>query len=254
MHALLTNPILYWGASIVVVLALSAREATQCGLDPRVIYMAGLLSLAGAVGGGLLYNWVISPAAAQPSWGTASIGAFAGAGLFASLMLKLMAAPTLPYANAATPAIALGYATYRIGCFVNGCCFGTESAVPWSVVSHPGQGAYEAQLAHGLIAATAAHSLPVHPTQLYHAAIGLLSFLVLLRMRRKQGHARLAAALGIYGASRVGIEFMRGDAHPTLGPFDANQFGAALMLVMGGVLWYTQRHQAVRPPSQMCQT
>jgi phosphatidylglycerol:prolipoprotein diacylglycerol transferase len=249
MLALLTNPILYWGGSIVAILALAAREAVRCGLDPRAIYIAGLVSLAGALGGGWLYNTLISGPDLHAGGGFAAIGAFAGASLAGGLALRLMGAPALRHANAAVPAIALGYAIYRVGCFFNGCCHGTETTVPWSVLSYPGQGAYESQMAQGLIPAAAAHSLPVHPVQLYHAAFGLAGFFILLRMRHTDGHARLAAALVLYGASRIGLEFLRGEAHPIWGPFDINQLGAALMLLMGLALGHTQRHQARLDPT-----
>src|SRR3712207_514662 len=39
--------------------------------------------------------------------------------------------PLLAMADAAAPAMALGYAIGRIGCFLNGCCYGVPTQLPW---------------------------------------------------------------------------------------------------------------------------
>jgi phosphatidylglycerol---prolipoprotein diacylglyceryl transferase len=58
--------------------------------------------------------------------------------------------------NLFAPAVALGIAVGRIGCFLNGCCYGKASTLPWAVDFGDG--------------------IPRHPTQLYESAFMLIMF------------------------------------------------------------------------------
>jgi phosphatidylglycerol:prolipoprotein diacylglycerol transferase len=80
-----------------------------------------------------------------------------------------------------TPSLALGIAIGRVGCFLNGCCYGKLSqsfGVCYPAANMPP--AYEQQLSAGLIAPGAHCSLPVLPTQLYETAVCLAIFGALL--------------------------------------------------------------------------
>ena len=73
----------------------------------------------------------------------------------------------------------IGLAIQKTGCFINGCCFGKPSALPWSVQYPYGTGAHFHHVAHDLTDAGAAWSLSIHPVQLYEAILLLVvSFLV----------------------------------------------------------------------------
>src|SRR5206468_2599640 len=90
-------------------------------------------------------------------------------------------------ADLAAPWIAFGLALTRVGCFLNGCCYGKVTRAPWGVRFPIGSIAHDAQKEAHLIAANAP-ALPVHPTQLYLAALNLVTFLVLyfgLRPRKR---------------------------------------------------------------------
>ena len=70
--------------------------------------------------------------------------------------------------------MALGIGLGRIGCFLNGCCFGLPSHAPWAVKFPPGS-----------YSNFVFPSEPLHPAQLYLAAAGAGLFLLLLRLDRK---------------------------------------------------------------------
>ena len=238
MTAVLHNVILYWGAAVAIILATAAWQADSHGLDPWTMYLAGLLGFGGALllGGG--FALLVSAGHMQEvSPGRGAVGALFGATLGAWLILQMRGVSFSSYADAAAPAVALGYAVYRIGCFLNGCCFGTETDLPWAVTFGANSEAFAAQVAAGLIAPDALHTLPVHPTQLYHALLGVVAFLVLLRIKTDASGMRFAAALILYGAGRFGIEFFRGDAIPIFGVLDVNHIAALVMIVMGIALW-----------------
>ena len=86
---------------------------------------------------------------------------------------------TTPTGQFWAPALALGEAIGRIGCFFNGCCFGTRTDVAWALEGR-------------------------HPSQLYSAVAAFSIYLLLLRMPN-----RWPAYLLLYGVTRFAIEFFR---------------------------------------------
>lgn len=91
--------------------------------------------------------------------------------------------------------IPLGIAFARIGCLMNGCCYGTPTNVPWAV-----------NLPKVLNGA-------VHPTQLYESLSALVIFASLQyfrQYRRNYGEAFLAS-MSLYGFFRFFIEFWRAE-------------------------------------------
>lgn len=227
------DPLLYWAAGALVVLVATAIEAQRMRLDPWTMYLAGIVALGGAMGGGELYASLLALEQAGDDSERAAFGAFIGAVVFGGLVLRLRGGEFLRYADAAVPGVALGYAVYRIGCFINGCCFGIPTDLPWGVTFGPGTEAFASQVAQGLISSEAARTLSVHPTQLYHAALGLAAFFIL----RRHSGSRLALALALYGGGRFGIEFFRAETQPVLGPLDVNHIACLAMLMGALLLW-----------------
>ena len=74
----------------------------------------------------------------------------------------------------------------RLGCFLNGCCFGKVSSLPWSVRFPRGTWAFLYHRERGWIGASATHSLPVHPLQLYFVAAAVFTLMVLLWRSRHE--------------------------------------------------------------------
>ena len=120
----------------------------------------------------------------------------------------------LRFLDAGAPAMALGEAMTRVGCFLNGCCYG----IPWSgplAVAFPRESfAYHDQIAHGLLSPTAPHSVPVFPAQLVSSALALLGFFGLFWwFRRPHGDGEMFFAFLIfYGALRLGMAPLRQEA------------------------------------------
>ncbi|EXI67924.1 MAG: Prolipoprotein diacylglyceryl transferase [Candidatus Accumulibacter adjunctus] len=238
MSTLIGNPLLYWGAGVAATLAVAVWQADRARLDPWAMYLAGIAGFAGGLVGGGVYALLVGPEHAhQASQTRGALGALAGAAALAWFLLRIRGERYLDYADAAAPAIALGYAVYRFGCFFNGCCFGTLTTVSWAVTFGRGTEAFASQVAAGLIAQDAAHTLPVHPAQFYHATVGIVGFLLLLRLPSTVSGTRLAFALAFYGATRLTIEFLRADALPVVGPLDVNQLVCLAMMVGGALVW-----------------
>ncbi len=99
-------------------------------------------------------------------------------------------------ADLMTPAIGLGGAVLRVGCFLAGCCFGRPAAWPWAVVFPFGSPAHLHQVSERPDLLFSG-PLPVHPTQLYELCASLavaLIAVILLRRRAPHGVPMSAAA------------------------------------------------------------
>lgn len=133
-------------------------------------------------------------------------------------------------ADIVAPCIALGLIFGRIGCFLNGCCWGRVAPPEFALaVRFPriemqtkegnyliGSYAYLEHLRRGLIKPEADHSLPVHPVQLYASFNALLITLLLLLFRRwRQWDGQVFVLFGmLYPAARFIEEVFRDDTPP----------------------------------------
>jgi phosphatidylglycerol:prolipoprotein diacylglycerol transferase len=95
------------------------------------------------------------------------------------------------------PGLSIAYGITRIGCFLNGCCFGVPASVPWAVRFHVDGGA-------GM-------TPPSHPTQLYATAASFLIFwlLTLVEKRRRFTGEVFTSYLALYSIYRFLNEFLR---------------------------------------------
>lgn len=144
------------------------------------------------------------------------------AGLYFARRSKI---PMLRIADLVMPEVALGYGITRIGCFLNGCCYGVVAKDLPIAVTFPrlmadghliGSPAYLDHLTHGWVTETAECSLPVHPTQLYSVAWGLVLFGILSWMwYRRKREGEVFAWFGLlYSVERFLMEFWRADNQP----------------------------------------
>lgn len=147
------------------------------------------------------------------------------------------------------PALAVGYALGRVGCFLVQDDYGVPTSLPWAMrfpEGTPPSTAANLQLQFGVdVAPGVAPSevLAVHPTQLYEVAIMLGVFWLLWRLRR---HAHAVGWLfGVYlvaaGLERFGIEFLRAKDDRFLGALTLAQ-GVSLAVAAAGLalmtLWW----------------
>lgn len=161
------------------------------------------------------------------SGGLVAYGGFLGGFAGAAVHARIKRVSLLDLADGAAPAIACGLFLTRIGCYLYGCDFGTrlpESAPRWLEIlgrfphwpdtsAMRGSPAYLHHVeAYGL-PREAMFSLPVHPTQLYEALLGLIlvgvCFLMFQR-RAFRGQVLLTLAM-VYGTARFFLEYLRDD-------------------------------------------
>jgi phosphatidylglycerol:prolipoprotein diacylglycerol transferase len=112
--------------------------------------------------------------------------------------------PTWATADLIGPALAMGHGFGRIGCFSAGCCYGSECAAPWAVIF---RNPYAAELTGVRLDA------PLHPVQLYEAALNFINFAVLfVILKRKKFDGQVFSFYIInYSVIRFFTEYFRGD-------------------------------------------
>lgn len=162
---------------------LSMREARRLGIDEDKIVNVILVVLVASVLGARALYVMEHVQEFRREWGSV-IALWQGGltlygGIIAGTIAGLIAAkrfglPMWTVADTLTPALALGTAFGRVGCFLNGCCYGRPTSLPWGVHFPPDSFA-------GLEFGNAA----VHPSQLYFALAGFLLFVFAWAMRRK---------------------------------------------------------------------
>ena len=149
--------------------------------------------------------------------------------------------PFWKMADIAIPFVALAQAFGRVGCFMNGCCFGRRADELFCALRFP-QGS-PVFLSHLLkypeLQPSDAWSFPVHPTQLY-SVLGLVGICLLLLALRKgfpsQTGLVMPGYLMLYGIFRFVIEMFRDDGNPTAlgaGVFSNQQIFCMAMGIAG---------------------
>lgn len=138
----------------------------------------------------------------------------------------------LQYSDAFAPAIMVGAALGRFGCFLSGCCYGVPTDAAWGV------------------AFPATDGVPVHPTQLYDASFAAIFGLFLLWWfpRRRFDGENISLLLIGYPVARFVTESFRGDPERGhFGPLSTSQIISVGVLVAGVALyaWARRRRRCV---------
>jgi len=240
------DPTYLWDAGVVIGLAWAIRAANCAGLDPRPVFWAGIAAIAFGIWGSHLLGIPVYGTEGPLVWlrvwegGKSWYGGLFGGALAAMLVFRLARRPVLRYADAMVPAVALGYAIGRVGCFFHGDDYGSPSSVPWAVQYGPGTEAHWAQVQAHLIDAAAPLTVSVHPTQLYHSLLGVILFVALSRVSPAPPGRRLTLLAFGYGCGRFVLEWVRGDFRPLGGGLSLQQWISLLLLAIGATLLLRQ--------------
>lgn len=160
-------------------------------------------------------------------------GGLIGGSLAIILYCRFRRVPMWKLADALAPSIALGYVFGRLGCLMNGCCYGVKCDLPWAITYPRG---------HEMFPKDAERADPVHPTQIYDSLLNLVLYLFLawLYRRKKFDGQIFAVYLVCYAFARSLVEYFRGDynaAHIHAGFFTPAQLVSVGILAMGIILF-----------------
>ena len=243
-------------AAFIIGVMITTRLARQRGIDEdAIINLTFLVMISAIIGSRLLYvlmhlqefrgRWIYTFLPLQPDGTIGLSGLIFLGGLIAAVItgvwyVRRKKLPLWKTADSLAPAVAFGLFLGRIGCFLNGCCFGKACALPWGV-KFPGQSPAGAIMG----------DVHLHPTQLYSSSYALLIFALLmwLNARKSFDGALTAAFLILYGISRFTVDFFRFyESQMQIGFLDLNQI-ISLLMIAGGVFIFFKHKQAQKPAS-----
>ncbi len=151
------------------------------------------LALAGQVIDYTQYPGQIIGGAGLTIW-----GAVLGAALGICVYSKFSKLQFGYLADLIAPGLILAQAVGRVGCTINGCCYGTVCSLPWAITyTNPDS--------------LAPLGIPVHPTTVYEIIYLLIIFRVVLKLkdRLRPDGSLFLVYLSLYSLWRLGIDFIR---------------------------------------------
>jgi phosphatidylglycerol:prolipoprotein diacylglycerol transferase len=216
----------------------ASRRGLLQGVDPeRILDLGPWLIIGSVVGARSLYvvTFWHEEFAGKPFtavfmvWhgGLVYYGGLIGASLGCILYTAIKRIPLWSTADILAPSIALGQALGRIGCLLNGCCYGRACSLPWAIRFPPDN-------------AARAPTFPVHPTEIYESLLDLALYGVLAwRFRRKKFDGQVFAVyLTGYALARSFVELFRGDYPPNqyIGGWLTPGQGVSAVILVAGLL------------------
>lgn len=200
---------LFVGLGFLAAVAVAGRQAKKYDIvQDQITDLFFMILISSILGARILYvfvNWhefASDPISVFKIWngGLVFYGGFIGAVIAAFLFIQKKGLPLGKTADIVAPAIALGHAVGRIGCFFAGCCYGQQCDLPWAVTFNDP-------------ASLAPLHIGLHPTQIYESIANFTLFFVLIAIDRKKQIDGITFwfYIFLYGLLRAFIETFRGD-------------------------------------------
>lgn len=219
------GPFDFHGYTVMLSLAflactlLCVRENYRLARPYNITPIAGIwLALGGIIGAKaywyLQYDHIRNIYRALYLWepGLVFYGGLLGGCIAGMIYMRVNRVPIIPISDLALPYVTLGIGITRVGCFLNGCCWGKACELPWAITFPSRSIAYRGIAPDGKTLYV--DPFPVHPTELY-SVLGLLLIFFFLRYLYKRPHPTggIALMFGVtYGIMRFMIEHYRGDS------------------------------------------
>ncbi|MDP3013880.1 MAG: prolipoprotein diacylglyceryl transferase, partial [Candidatus Subteraquimicrobiales bacterium] len=217
--------------AFLVGILIARSEARRKRINPDLTFdLAILAAVGGIVGARLFYvighwelflrNW--KAIFAFQEGGLVFYGGLAGGAIAILVYISKKKLSIAETADLIAPSLTIGYSIARIGCFLNGCCYGRETKVFLSV-NFPG--------VEGLR----------HPTQIYSSLYGLVIFGILWGLRKKltRSGQLFSLYLLLYALARFIVEFFR-DTRPFFAGLSIYQV-LSLGLISGVIVFNLSR-------------
>lgn len=217
--------------AVVAVIAIALLEARRVGLAEDHIYIISVFAVIGGAIVSRLFHvidkwdlYMANPARIIGFEGVTVYGAVLGALLAIIIYCWVQKLSFWQVGDVVAPGAILGQAIGRIGCFLNGCCYGLPTYLPWGVI-YTNPGSY------------CPLDEQFQPTQIYHLIWNLIGFGILwsLRRRLKPQGSLFLFYLALYAAGDLAIRFVRAGEPFRSGMFfdmqQAQLIGITILLV-----------------------
>jgi len=228
--------------AFLAALWVAIRQGRRHGVDSGIItdmWIASLLS--GVLGAKLLLYlldlpyYLAHPAAIIATLRSAGVfyGGLIAAIIVCLIMVRRRGLDGWVIGDVLAPAIILGQAVGRWGCFAAGCCYGKPTTLPWAVT-------FTDPRAHEVTGVPL--NVPLHPVQLYMSFADLILFFILLAVatRKKFTGQVLLLYLILYAILRGSLEFFRDDPRGSLLGVSTSQW-LSLVLGVTALIIYVRR-------------
>jgi phosphatidylglycerol:prolipoprotein diacylglycerol transferase len=213
--------------AVVAIIIVTLLEAKRVGISEEHIYSVALWAVIGGVVVSRLVHvidkwdyYVAHPEQITRFEGLSVYGAVIGALLAVLIYAWIKKLSFWQLGDIAAPGAILGQAIGRIGCILNGCCYGLPTSVPWAVI-------YTNPRSYAPL------GLPLHPTQIYHLLWNLVAFGIIwgLRRRLKPQGTLFLSYLALYAVGDLGIRFVRAGEPFLFGIQQAQLIGIVILVV-----------------------
>jgi len=267
-------PIFGYGAMLVAgVLACgwtAARRAPLASADPTFARELAVWIVLSGVVGARLFHLVqyrervfagcesvadyVKASVNLPDGGLVLYGGIILATITYFVMCRMNKVDPLKFGDAMIPAVFVGIAFGRLGCFLNGCCYGNACSLPWAVQFPKDSVPWNALVQRGFLMPDTLQTMSLHPTQIYSSINGVVLALIMIayyRYRKGDGSV-IALALMLYPISRISLEILRNDELGQLGTGLTISQLVSLGVLSAGILlsWWSW----TRPSSQLPST
>jgi len=180
-------------------------------------------------------------------------GGFIAAALTGILLVKLRKWKLADAADLMAPALPAAHAVGRIGCLINGCCFGFAYEGPFSI-HYPvdGNSVLYIQKQQGVLPADALQCAGTFPVAGMEAIGNMLLCLLLLYLEKKKlfrGRLFLIYVV-LYSALRFTLEFARGDYLSRPGGLSNAQWTCVWIIPLTAGVWLALNHWQKRQAKQ----
>ena len=226
-------------AGFLLAMIYAVRVGKHEGLDAEIIYDLFFYALLFAILGARLLYVVINfsyyrlhPLEILYIWqgGLVFYGGFIAAVIAVYLRVRFYQLSVWRVADIVAPALVLAQAVGRFGCLAAGCCYGAACSLPFAIRFTDPQ-------------SLAPLHVPLHPTQMYHAAANGIIFMLLVLKRRHQSFIGQLAVLYLllYPTGRFIIEFFRGDPRGGFWLLSTSQWISLGAFALGIALYFYLR-------------
>lgn len=228
----------------VVALLIARARAPKHGIDPKKVTDVSFWALIGGVlGARLLFIIQERPA----DWysiqfaGLTSFGGIIGGLLVVLVWARVNRIPVRAFLDVLAPAFLIAHAIGRVGCLLNGCCFGNECpGLPWGIPAGE-------------------HNAISHPAQMYDSLMNVAAFFILVNWEKlsfRPGQT-FGAMLMLHGTTRFIYEFWRAgtEAQVKAGlasstywgslPITQAQAAAGVVILLGALLFFVYSRKPV---------
>lgn len=246
-------PVYSYGVAVLVsfllTIRLAQKRAGRLGVAAEKVQDIALWTIIGGIAGARLMHVALYRGSYASfadvlrlyNGGLVLHGAFIAVPAVLLILSGRHALPLADILKIFIPLLPMSIGIGRLGCFLNGCCYGAPATTPWGISYAPDS------LYPGYDGG------PVHPVQIYAFVLGLALSSALLLIEKARpglgGWDLSMAFLGGYGLTRLLEEHFRDDTPAVfLGMLNSGQAASILLMLLCTVYFLAARFYRTRNP------